>query len=97
MISDLIEQVKGTTFVQALIIGGLSILGFMGFRRFQRKDAEEAARSSLDVLSHAVANQEGQLSEHLARLERMRADLALTEGRVRKLFTLMDEVRGGRP
>lgn len=94
--TEWLEQLKGTTWVQSTIIGGAAILGFLGFRRFQRRDAEDTARGVYEPLQHALAEHEGRLAEHLARLERLRADLALTEGRLRKAWTAIDEIREGR-
>ena len=94
--TEWLEQLRGTTWVQAILIGGASILGFLGFRRFQRRDAEDVARGVYRVLEQAIAEHEGRLAEHLHRLETMRADLALTEGRVRKALNLIDDIRGVR-
>lgn len=93
MLSDLLDNLRGTTWVQALVIGAAAILGFLGFRRFQRKEAVEVAQGVYRALEQAIAEHEGRLAEHLSRLEKLRSDIAWSERRVQRLFDIMDELR----
>jgi hypothetical protein len=79
-------------FVLVAIGAGLYELFQRAAKRAGSKAFEGATGPFLAVLNE----HEGRLAEHLDRLERIRAHLAIVEGRANKALTILDGMRGER-
>ena len=76
-----------------VLIGLVALLGRAVLVRFVTRNATTAFDAATHPLMAALTEHEGRLKDQNDRLERLRADIALTDARSQAAFKILDKLR----
>lgn len=92
--SDLLALLPKALEPFVLLLAGAGLYEI--FQRAARRSGAKAFEGAAGPYQQVLSEHEGRLAEHLERLEKMRAELAIVRGLANKALAITDEMRGGR-